>query len=111
LELTLLGSAPQQSGGTKNPEAYNLFLQASYYSHVRSKEGLDRAAAYYEQAVRLDPGYALAWAMLGSVRANEAGKAQIPLDEGYRVARENVQRALTLDPNLGWRMPSWDGFR
>ncbi len=101
LELTLLGSAPQQSGGTKNPEAYNLFLQASYYSHVRSKEGLDRAAAYYEQAVRLDPGYALAWAMLGSVRANEAGKAQIPLDEGYRVARENVQRALTLDPNLG----------
>ncbi len=101
LKVTLLGGAPVQSATSKNPEAYNSFLQAQYFSHVRSKEALEKAAAYFEQATRLDPGYALAWAMLGSVRANQAGKADLPVDEGYRVARESVGRALALDPNLG----------
>lgn len=39
--------------------------------------------------------------MLGGVRANQAGKADLPLEEGYRVARADVTRALALDPNLG----------
>jgi serine/threonine protein kinase/Flp pilus assembly protein TadD len=101
LKVTLLGVAPMQSGGSKNPEAYNAYLQAQYFSHVRSKEALEKAAAYYKEATRLDPGYALAWTMLGSVRANQAAKADLPLEEGYRVARESVERALALDPNLG----------
>jgi serine/threonine protein kinase/Flp pilus assembly protein TadD len=101
LKVTLLGGAPAQSGASKNPEAYNAYLQGQYFSHVRSKEALQKTAAYYEQATRLDPGYALAWTMLGSVRANQAGKADLPLDEGYRVAKEDVGRALALDPNLG----------
>jgi len=108
LKITLAGSVPEP-GGTKNPEAYNSYLQAQYFSHVRSKEGLDKAAAYYDQAKRLDPGYALAWAMLGSVRANQAGKAELPLAEGYREAREDVARALVLDPNLaiGYAIMGW----
>jgi tetratricopeptide (TPR) repeat protein len=101
LKVTLAGGASVQSGASKNPEAYNAYLQAQYFSHVRSKEALERAAAYFEQATRLDPGYAMAWTMLASVRSNQAGKADLPLDEGYRVAREDVGRALALDPNLG----------
>jgi serine/threonine protein kinase/Tfp pilus assembly protein PilF len=115
LNVTLSGGAQVQSGASKNPEAYNSYLQAQYFSHARSKEGLEKAAAYYEQATRQDPGYALAWAMLGSVRANQAAKAEIPLDEGYRVARQAVARALGLDPNLamaqavmGWIQLSYD---
>jgi tetratricopeptide (TPR) repeat protein len=100
LNVTLTGGAPLQLGASKNPEAYNSFLQAQYFSHARSKEGLEKAAAYFEQATRQDPGYALAWAMLGSVRANQAGKGQLPLEEGYRVARGDVARALVLEPNL-----------
>ena len=101
LKVTLLGGEPLQPGASKNPEAYNAYLQAQYFSHARSKEGLEKAAAYYEQATRLDPGYALAWANLGSVRANQAAKADLPLAEGYRVARECVRRALAINPNLG----------
>jgi serine/threonine protein kinase/tetratricopeptide (TPR) repeat protein len=100
LNVTLTGGAPARLGASKNPEAYNAYLQAQYFSHARSKEALEKAAAYYEQATRLDPGYALAWTMLGSVRANQAAKAEIPLEEGYRVAREDVARALALQPNL-----------
>jgi TolB-like protein/lipoprotein NlpI len=115
LKVRLLGGSSLQLGASKNPEAYNAYLQAQYFSHLRSKEGLEKAAAYYQQATRLDPGYALAWTMLGSVRANQAGKTDIPLDEGYRVAREAVTRALTLEPNLamahavlGWIQQTYD---
>jgi serine/threonine protein kinase/Tfp pilus assembly protein PilF len=101
LKVTLMGGIPVHPGASRNPEAYNAYLQAQYFSHTRSKEGLQKAAAYYEEATRLDPGYALAWTMLGTVRANQAGKADLPLDEGYRVARESVGRALAIDPNLG----------
>ena len=100
LKMKLLGGAAAP-GASKNPEAYNAFLQAQYFSHARSRDALEKAAAYYEQATRLDPGYALAWTMLGSVRANQAGKADLPLEQGYRIARESVERALALDPNLG----------
>jgi tetratricopeptide (TPR) repeat protein len=115
LNVAITGGAPLQSGASKNPEAYNAYLQAQYFSHVRSKEGLEKAAAYYEQATRLDPKYALAWTMLGSVRSNQAGKGEIPLAEGYRVAKEAVGRALALDPNLamahavmGWIQLTYD---
>jgi TolB-like protein/Flp pilus assembly protein TadD len=115
LNVTLAGGAPVQPGGTKNPEAYNSYLQAQYLSHARSKEALEMSAVYYDQAKRLDPGYAQAWAMLGSVRANQAGKAEIPLAEGYREAREDIARALALDPNLaiahavmGWIQLTYD---
>jgi TolB-like protein/Tfp pilus assembly protein PilF len=115
LNVAITGGAPLQSGASKNPEAYNAYLQAQYFSHARSKEGLEKAAAYYEQATRLDPKYALAWTMLGSVRSNQAAKAEIPLAEGYRVAREAVGRALALDPNLamahavmGWIQLTYD---
>jgi TolB-like protein/Flp pilus assembly protein TadD len=101
LKVTLLGGVPVHPRASKNPEAYNAYLQAQYFSHMRSKEGMREAAAYYEEATRLDPGFALAWTMLGTVRANQAGKADLPLDEGYRVARESVGRALAIDPNLG----------
>lgn len=100
LNVAITGAAPLQSGASKNPEAYNAYLQAQYFSHIRSKEGLEKAAAYYEQATSLDPKYALAWTMLGSVRSNQAAKGEIPLAEGYRVAKEAVGRALALDPNL-----------
>ena len=100
MKVTLMGGAPAPSRGSRNPEAYNAYLQAQYFSHVRSKEALQKAAAYFEEATRLDPGYAQAWAMLGSVRANQAGKSDIPLEEGYRVARASIERALALDPNL-----------
>jgi tetratricopeptide (TPR) repeat protein len=37
---------------------------------------------------------------LGVARSNQAGSAYIPVDEGYRTARDAVRRALTLDPDL-----------
>jgi tetratricopeptide (TPR) repeat protein len=58
------------------------------------------AAKYYERATQLDPGYALAWAGLSRVRNWQTNLAVIPAEDGHRLARQAVERALTLNPNL-----------
>jgi len=58
------------------------------------------AAKYFERATQLDPSYALAWVGLSRARKWQAVTGLIPREEGYRLAREAVERALTLNPNL-----------
>jgi tetratricopeptide (TPR) repeat protein len=61
---------------------------------------MDMAARYYERATQLDPSYALAWVGLSRARYWQANAGVIPSAEGQRLAREAVERALVLDPNL-----------
>jgi tetratricopeptide (TPR) repeat protein len=58
------------------------------------------AAKYFERATQLDPSYALAWAYLSRARNWQANEGLIPMEEGRRLAREAVERALSLNPNL-----------
>jgi tetratricopeptide (TPR) repeat protein len=58
------------------------------------------AAKYYERATQLDPSYALAWAGLSGVLEWQASRGIIRAEEGNRLAREAVERALALNPNL-----------
>ena len=81
-------------------EAYNLYLQGQYFRARRSKEDLERAAGFYEQALRLDPGYAPAWVGLAGVHGNQADAAYVPPQEGFTKSRQDAEKALTLDPNL-----------
>jgi tetratricopeptide (TPR) repeat protein len=58
------------------------------------------AAKYFERATQLDPSYALAWAWLSRARNWQANEGLIPMEEGRRLSREAVERALSLNPNL-----------
>jgi tetratricopeptide (TPR) repeat protein len=49
---------------------------------------------------QLDPRYALAWVGLSRARYRQADRGHIPTEEGQRLAREAVDRALALNPNL-----------
>ena len=101
LKVALLGGATgKPSDHGTNAEAYNAYLQGRYFFQRYSKENLEKAIGYYEQAIKLDPGYAPAWAGLAFARSNQAGAGYFPLEEGYRKAREAAERALALDPNL-----------
>jgi len=55
---------------------------------------------YFEQATRLDPGFAPAWAGLGDARVQCAAYGCLPVVEGYAKGREAVERALALDPSV-----------
>src|SRR4029077_5718041 len=45
-------------GGTKDPEAYQLYLKGLYYWEKRTPETLDKAKDYFNEAIQKDPGYA-----------------------------------------------------
>jgi serine/threonine protein kinase/Tfp pilus assembly protein PilF len=118
LKVTLLGrNVPAPSSQTKNADAYNSYLQGRYFYVRRSKEDLERAISYYMSAIHLDSNYAAAWAGLAEAHHRQADNGYIPVDEGYRKARQEVERALALDENLaeahaemGWikRAHDWD---
>ena len=85
---------------TDNVEAYNLYLKGHYQLHRYKEGGFAKSKDYFEQAIALDPNYALAWfglaethwylGFLGFVRPKTANAN----------AREAVVRALKLDATL-----------
>jgi tetratricopeptide (TPR) repeat protein len=86
--------APQRT----NAEAYRAFLQGNdFLAHGK----VEKALEYLQQSIKFDPKYTPAWVSLSEAHIFQAGAALIPPAEGYKQARETVERALMLDPNLG----------
>jgi TolB-like protein/DNA-binding winged helix-turn-helix (wHTH) protein len=83
-----------------NPEAFDAYLKGYYFFERNTDQDTYMSAKYYERATQLDPSYALAWVGLSRVRKWQAMTGRIPTEEGYRLAREEVERALVLSPNL-----------
>ena len=83
-----------------NPEAFDAYLQGYYYFEQDTPKDTEMSAKYYERATQLDPSYALAWVGLSRVRNWQANTGAIPVEDGHRLAREAVEQALALDPNL-----------
>ncbi len=89
---------------TDNPEAYDAYLRGLAYSlkTANTPANVLGAQKYLREAVRLDPKFALAWALLSYVDARgyitTALQPTVALREEVRQAAET---ALTLQPNLG----------
>jgi serine/threonine-protein kinase len=101
LRLKLLGNQTVPSEETTNGEAYNNYLQGRYLYRQRNKENLAKSVICFQQAIRLDPGYARAWVGLAKSRYSQADDGYIARETGYKDARESAERALQLDPNMG----------
>jgi len=100
LRLTAQPEASLAQSQPVNPEAFDAYLQGHYFFQRNTDKDTDMAATYYERATQLDPSYALAWVGLSRTRHWQAVQGLIPTDEGNRLAREAVERALSLNPNL-----------
>jgi TolB-like protein/DNA-binding winged helix-turn-helix (wHTH) protein len=104
LQLKLLGGngRPFTSNlRSTNPEAYQAYLQAEYFlGRGKSKEDLGKALAYTDNAIKLEENYAPAWALRASVQNVMAVVALTDATEGFRKARDDAERAITLDPTL-----------
>ena len=105
LEVTLLGdvSAKIELGGTRNPAAYDAYLRsASAYWQEDSASDNESVRAGYQEAVRLDPNFALAYAEWSIALAAYAqffahGPA---VGDFYRQARAPALKAVALAPEL-----------
>src|SRR5882762_4114994 len=100
LRLTSQQQAELAQAHRVNPDAFDAYLQGYYYFERNTDKDTEMAGKYYERATQLDPSYALAWVGLSRVRKWQAMQGLIPSEEGNRLAREAVERALALNPNL-----------
>ncbi len=93
-ERTVATSKP-----TENPEAYLLYLRArEVESSWGQPEGYEPAIKFYEEAIALDPSFALARARL-SIRLSQDTQGKDPTRNPK--ARSEAEEALRLHPDLG----------
>ena len=102
LTLTLDRSEqePLVSAGTKNLEAYQLYLKGRTLLYRRGGT-IPLAVECFERAVRLDSEYALAWAGLADAYSALGYYGFAPAQACMPKATEAARRAVTLGPSLG----------
>jgi TolB-like protein/Tfp pilus assembly protein PilF len=84
-----------------SPEAYQSYLQARHFmAQGYTKQALDEALDYADQAIRLDENYAPAWALRAAIENRMAGFSLVDIKEGSGKARRDAERAIELDPNF-----------
>lgn len=88
------------SGGTVNPEAHEAYLKGRYFRNKRSAEGVRKGIEYFEQATRLDPNYAVAYAGLAESYVVLNGHRFLHPDQAFPRVRAAALRALELDEKL-----------
>jgi TolB-like protein/Tfp pilus assembly protein PilF len=89
---------------TENPEAYDAYLRGLAYTLKSAPTSVNALGAqkHLKEAVRLDPKFALAWALLSTVDARNYLTQSLPPTVALREeARQAAENALTLQPNLG----------
>ena len=102
LRLKLSGAQEQQFAKqeTVDPQAYELLLKGRFTARQAGTENQKKALDYYNQAIAVDPDYALAYAKLSigyiSLSANSGGDPNEFMPKAWAAAR----KALELDKNL-----------
>ncbi len=87
-------------GRAANPEAQRLMFWGRSFLDRLTREDTAKAVEYFQRALQLDPKYALCWAELGRAYSIEAGRAWIPVQQGFDLSREAAKRALSIEPDL-----------
>lgn len=102
LELKLSGN--DAKGITKkytdNSEAYQLYLKGRYAFGKRTKDEMLRAVDYFQQAIKLDPNFALAYARIAETYGSMPAYPYMAPKEAFPPAKAAAQKALEIDPTL-----------
>jgi serine/threonine-protein kinase len=101
LRLNLTGEERQRLAKrpTENSEAYRLYVAGRHYSQLRTTDGVKKGIALLQQAVHLDPTYALAYAGLADCYYN-ASSYYAPPAEVMPKVKDTAEQALRLDETL-----------
>ena len=104
LRITLVAiDVPSGSQPSNNSlDAYNAFLRGEFYLVRTSPEDLSRAVQFYDEAIRIDPAYAEAYARKAGALARIGYTRGMNGREMFEEARVAAKRALTLKPGLAF---------
>ena len=102
LRLRLSGKEEKQIAKqyTENPNAYNAYLWGRFFLHKRSGRNTEKSIEYLEEAVGLDPNYALAYATLAEAYLSLAMLGRFRMEEILPKAKEAVDKALAIEDTL-----------
>ncbi len=101
LKVTLLGADAQSAAkpATENTEAHNAYLQGHFHFQRRNLEDYRKAVGYFDQAIQLDPDYALAYAERSealTLIGDLSGQAKTE----WPKARSDAEKAVAIAPGL-----------
>lgn len=103
LSLTLFpaskGSSSESAG--INPEAYDNYLKGVYQCRHPYANGPKTGLQFFQKAIDEQPGFARAYAELGSCYESEVRGGFLRPNQGFPAAKAAVQKALELDNSLG----------
>ncbi|MHB0972082.1 MAG: hypothetical protein ACYC7A_21905 [Thermoanaerobaculia bacterium] len=91
---------------TTAADAYDLYLKGLYAWNKRHPDDLCRVVVYFNEALKVDPEFALAWAGLASTYGVMAGNGAAPPAESQFQSRAAAEKALALDPTLAEALAS-----
>jgi len=102
LKVTLLGTADNsaQRGAPDSVEAHNAYLQGRFYLQRRNLEDFRRAVAYFNEAIRLDPNYALAYAERSEAWTFIGDLSPEQKKEAWAAAKNDAEKAVAIGSNL-----------
>ncbi len=83
-----------------NPEAHDLYLRGKYHYSKLTKEELEKANEYFQQAIEVDPNYAQAYAGLAASYEFLSWAGHLPLDEAKSKTMALSKKALEIDNTL-----------
>jgi serine/threonine-protein kinase len=102
LQLRLSGA--ETKGITKhytdNNEAYQLYLKGRFHFAKRTKDDIQRGIDYFQQAIKLDPNFALAYARIAESYVSMPAYPYLSPKEAVPQAKAAAKRALEIDPTL-----------
>jgi serine/threonine protein kinase/Tfp pilus assembly protein PilF len=85
---------------TQDLDAYRLYLKGRYFLNKRTEESLRKAVQYFEQAIKKDPGYALAYVGLADSHILLAEYSHLPPKDAFSRAKAAVVKALEIEETL-----------
>ena len=85
---------------TESPAAFDAFIKGRYYWNKRTEPDFRRAVEYFDQAVAIDPNYALAYAGLADTYILLAVWGTEPPNISLPKAKDAAQKALAADADL-----------
>jgi len=100
IELVREDKAQLEQRPTQNLKAYTLYLKGRYFWNKRISEEMKKAIEYFEQAIEVDPKYALAYAGLADCYSLLPQAGLLSATEAFPKARAAALKALELDDSL-----------
>jgi serine/threonine-protein kinase len=105
---------------TENVEAYQLYLRGRFHVFKLVPDEIRQGIGYFQQAIELDPNYALAYAGIADAYRSLAVGSEVSPADSFSKSKAAANRAIALDDTLSdghttlamtmfWGDWDWDG--